>query len=49
MDRHARTPDELLAILFREPDRPQTKPPEAKQKWYWAELTQTHDSVEVRG
>jgi hypothetical protein len=49
VDRHIRTPDELLAILFRDPDRPQTKPPEAKQKRYWVELTQTHDGVEVRG
>lgn len=49
VDRHARTPDDLLAILFRDPDRPQTKPPEAKQKRYWAELTQTYDGVEVRG
>jgi hypothetical protein len=49
VDRHVRTAQELVAILFRDPDRPQTKLPEAQQKRYWAELTQTHEGVEVRG
>lgn len=43
VDPHVRTPDELVAILFRDPDRPQSKPPEAKQKRYWAELTRPID------
>jgi hypothetical protein len=43
VDPHMRTPDELVAILFRDPDRPQSKPPEAKQKRYWAELTRPID------
>ena len=50
VDPHVRTVEELLAILFRDPDRPQTKPPEAKQKRYWAELTrQIEDDIWVRG
>jgi hypothetical protein len=40
---HVRTPEELVATLFRDPDRPQSKPPEAKQKRYWAELTRPID------
>lgn len=43
VDRHVRTPEELVAILFRDPDRPHSKPPQAKQKRYWAELTRTID------
>ena len=38
-----RTPAELVAILFRDPDRPQLKPPQAKQKRYWAELSRPID------
>jgi hypothetical protein len=49
VDPHARTPEELLAILFRDPDRPQSKPPAAKQKRYWAELTRQIDDIRVRG
>lgn len=49
VDRQPRTPDELLASLFRDPDRPHAKPPAAQQKRYWAELTQSYDGVEVRG
>jgi hypothetical protein len=49
VDRHVRTIEELVAILFRDSDRPQTKPPEAKQKRYWAELTRPIDDVWVRG
>jgi hypothetical protein len=40
---HVRTPEELVATLFRDPDRPKAKPPEAKQKRYWAELTRPID------
>jgi hypothetical protein len=49
VDPHVRTPEELVAILFRDPDRPQSKPPEAKQKRYWAELTRSIDDIVVRG
>jgi hypothetical protein len=49
VDRHARPPEELVAILFRDPDRPRAKPPEAKQKRYGAEWTRTDDDIEVRG
>jgi len=43
VDPHVRTPEELVATLFRDPDRPQSRPPEAKQKRYWAELTRPID------
>jgi hypothetical protein len=49
VDPHLRTPEELVATLFRDPDRPQSKPPAAKQKRYWAELTRLIDDVVVRG
>jgi hypothetical protein len=49
VDPHVRTPEELVATLFRDPDRPQSKPPEAKQKRYWAELTRPIDDIIVRG
>src|SRR6202044_3647190 len=49
VDPHVRTPEELVAILFRDPDRPQSKPPQAKQKRYWAHLTQQCDGILVRG
>jgi hypothetical protein len=49
VDPHPRTPEDLVATLFRDPDRPCGKWPEAKQKRYWAQLTQTVDGVEVRG
>ena len=50
VDPHVRTPEELVATLFRDPDRPQSKPPAAKQKRYWAELTRpVDDDIWVRG
>lgn len=49
VDPHVRTPEELVAILFRDPDRPKSKPPEAKQKRYWAHLTQEFDGILIRG
>ena len=49
VDPHVRTPEELVATLFRDPDRPQSKPPEAKQKRYWAELTQQDGDITLRG
>jgi hypothetical protein len=38
---HVRTPDELIAALFRDPGREKQQAPEACQKRYWAELTRT--------
>jgi hypothetical protein len=49
VDPHVRTPEELVAILFRDPDRPKSKPPEATQKRYWAELTRPIGEIMVRG
>jgi hypothetical protein len=49
VDRHARTPEELVATLFRDPDRPKEQPPEAQNKRYWAELSRERDGEEVRG
>jgi hypothetical protein len=50
VDPHVRTPEELVAILFRDPERPQSKPAAAKQKRYWAELTRWIDGdTWVRG
>jgi hypothetical protein len=45
VDRHVRTPEELVQTLFRDEDRPRLTPPKATQKRYWASLTRT---VEVR-
>lgn len=36
---HVRTPEELVATLFRDEDRPHGVVPEAQQKRYWASLT----------
>jgi len=47
--RHVRTPEEMVAILFRDPDRPKQQPPVARQKRYWAELTREIDGEVVRG
>ena len=49
VDPHVRTPAELVATLFRDPDRPRTKPPQAQNKRYWAELSRDLDGQEVRG
>lgn len=54
VDRHARTPEELVATLFRDPDRPTTQSPEAQSpeaqnKRYWAELSRERDGEAVRG
>jgi hypothetical protein len=34
VDRHARTPEQLVATLFRDPDRPKGQPPQAQNKRY---------------
>lgn len=39
VDRHVRTPEELVAALFRDPGHARGEAPEACQKRYWAELT----------
>jgi hypothetical protein len=39
VDRQVRTPEELVAALFRDPGNKRDHPPEACQKRYWAELT----------
>jgi hypothetical protein len=49
VDRQARTPEELVATLFRDPDRPTQSPPAATQKRYWAELTRQIDGEVVPG
>jgi hypothetical protein len=49
VDRHERTPEQLVATLFRDADRPKEKPPEAQNKRYWAELSRERDGEEVRG
>jgi hypothetical protein len=49
VDRHARSPEQLLATLFRDPDRPKEQPPQAQNKRYWAELSRQRDGEEVRG
>jgi hypothetical protein len=49
VDRHARTPEQLVATLFRDPDRLKEQPPEAQNKRYWAELSRERGGEEVRG
>jgi hypothetical protein len=49
VDRHLRTPEELVATLFRDPDRPKEQPPQAQNKRYWAELSRELDGEEFRG
>jgi hypothetical protein len=49
VDRHTRTPEQLVATLFRDPDRPKEQPPQAHNKRYWAELSRERDGEEVRG
>lgn len=49
VDRQARTPEQLVATLFRDPDRPKERPPQAQNKRYWAELSRQGAGEEVRG
>jgi hypothetical protein len=46
---HARTPEGLVAVLFRDPGRPQGPAPQARQKRYWAELSRPEWGAVVRG
>jgi hypothetical protein len=48
VDPHVRTAKELVATLFRDPDRPRRKPPEARQKRYWTSLTREESGHTVR-
>jgi hypothetical protein len=48
VDRHARTPEALVAALFRDPDSQRKDSPEACQKRYWAELTREVAGETVR-
>lgn len=48
VDPHVRTPEELVATLFRDDDRPRTQPPKAKQRRYWASLTREEQGETVR-
>ena len=48
VDRQVRTPEELVAALFRDPGNQRSDPPEACQKRYWAELTREVAGATVR-
>jgi len=48
VDPHCRTPEEVVATLFRDPNRPRQKPPEARQKRYWTALTREEGGRTVR-
>ncbi len=48
VDPHVRTPEGLVATLFRDPDRPREKPPEARQKRYWTALSREEGGRLVR-
>ena len=49
VNRHVRTPEEILATLFRDPDRPKVKPPISRHRRYWVRLTRsvTHADGEI--
>jgi hypothetical protein len=49
VDPHVRTPEQLVATLFRDPDRPKDQPPQAQNKRYWAELSRECAGEEIRG
>jgi hypothetical protein len=48
VDPHPRTPEELVATLFRDDGRPRTPPPKVRQKRYWASLTRQVAEQTVR-
>ena len=48
VDPHFRTAQEVVATLFRDPDRPREKLPEARQKRYWTALSREEDEHMVR-
>jgi len=47
VDRNRRTPEELVATLFRDPDRPTRTPPPSISRRYWTRLT--HDVIHASG
>jgi hypothetical protein len=49
VDPHVRTPEGLVATLFRDLDRPKAPPPQAQNKRYWAELSRERDGEDIRG
>jgi hypothetical protein len=49
VDRHIRTPSELVAVLFRQEQSQGNDTPKACQKRYWAELTREVAGEVVRG
>lgn len=49
VDPHVRTPEEMVATLFRDRDRPTAQPPQAQNKRYWAELSRDIDGEAMRG
>lgn len=49
VDPHVRAPEELVATLFRDPDRPKAPPPQAQNKRYWAELSRERAGEDIRG
>lgn len=50
VDRHVRTVEEMVKMLFRDEDRAkQQHVPKAQQKRYWAELSRQIDGVAIRG
>ena len=49
VDPHFRTAHEVVATLFRAPDRPRKQPPEARQKRYWTALSREEEGRMVRG
>ena len=50
VDPHRRTPEDVVATLFRDADRSKEQPPVAQNKRYWAELSRDlGDGEVVRG
>lgn len=50
VDSHVRTAEELVATLFRDPERSKDQAPKAQNKRYWAELSRDlGDGEKVRG
>jgi hypothetical protein len=48
VDPHVRTPEELVATLFRDPNRPRQPSPEARQKRYWTALSRPEEGRTIR-
>jgi len=48
VDPHLRTAEGVVATLFRDPDRPREKPPQARHKRYWTALSREEGGHTVR-